>query len=406
MQALGVSVDQVEVKRVQATLNGEIEGILAQINDLKVVKQYIKEKGAFNPASQDTLAIFRDYLKCPEVAIEEGDKTRFSTDKNVLDKIDHPLAQLIVTWRNRSKLKSTYCDGLELGKGEMVYPDGKIHCNFNTTFATTGRTSSDDPNMQNFPQRNDAWVRKQVIPDKGHVLLAFDYGQLEACTAAMCSKDKALVKALWEDYDIHMEWAQKLAAKCPELVTDGMKKFRSLVKNKLVFPAMFGAQDKSIAGCLNAPENVIADLMDEFWATFSGLKAWQDSLMKSYYDKGWVADPTGRRRNYPLTRNEAINDPIQCLACNIVCDAMNRLSQQASSTGKWYLHPRLNIHDDLTFSIPDEDATLEAAIATIYPTMLTPSYPCVNVPLSVKASIGKNWFEMAEIGTFWSHKDL
>lgn len=403
MQTLGVMVDQAEVKRIQGALGAEIKVILDQISDLKVVKTYAQDKGVFNPASgPDTLAIFKDYLKCPEVHVEG----RLSVDKSVLDQIEHPLANLIVQLRNKSKLKSTYVDGLELGKGSLVHPDGKIHCNFNTTFAETGRTSSDDPNMQNFPQRKDSWVRKQVVPEAGHVLVAFDYGQLEACTAAMCSQDAVLVKALWEDYDIHMEWAQKLAAAYPQVVTGDMKKFRSLVKNKLVFPAIFGAQDKSIAGYLGIPEDIVATLMDEFWATFHGLKAWQDKVMRGYYDTGWVASPTGRRHRYPLTRNQAINHPVQSLACEIVCDAMCRLSAQAVATRNWNLHPRLNIHDDLTFSVVDTDACLEHSVETIYRTMLTPPYPCVNVPLSVKASVGRNWYEMTEIGQFWSHKDL
>ena len=324
------------------------------------------------------------------------------------------MAGLILKLRNKSKLKSTYVDILEQGVGDQIFPDGMIHCNFNTTFAETGRTSSDGPNMQNFPQRQDAWVRGQVQAEAGNVLVAFDYGQLEACTAAMCSRDKVLVKALWDDYDIHAEWAHKLYNKYPLILTDGQsiddpkafKKLRSYVKNKLVFPAIFGAQNKSIAGYLNTPEDKIDDLMEEFWATFSGLKKWQDSLMKRYYDTGSVESFEGRAHRYPLTRNQAINHPVQCLAAAIVCEGMNRLSMKAKAEDRWHIHPRLNIHDDLTFSVPDKDAVLAEAIEDIYRVMLTPTYSCVNVPLSVSASIGKKWFGMTEVGKFWSHKDL
>ena len=407
MQALGVSVDQIEVKHIQGILGAEVEAILSQIKSLDVVKTYIEDNGSFNPQSgPDAIKLFKDYLKCKEVSIKEEAGTRYSVDKNVLDKIDHPLARLIVQLRTRSKLKSTYCDGLELGVGSLVYPDGKIHTNFNTTFAETGRTSSDFPNLQNFPQRKDAWVRKQIVPDTGHVLVAFDYGQLEGCTAAMCSKDKALVKALWEDYDIHMDFAERVVALWPEIGSDNMDKTRSLVKNKFVFPAIFGAQAKSIAGYLNMPEHIAEELIDVLWGKYSGLKAWQDVTMRTYYQKGYVESPTGRRHNYPLTRNQVINFPIQSVACDIVCDAMNRLSYLAVQSGKWYLHPRLNIHDDLTMVIPDDDQILEEAIETIYKAMLTPPYLCVNVPLSVSVSVGKNWFEMGKIGKFWSHRDV
>ena len=85
---------------------------------------------------------------------------------------------------------------------------------------------------------------------------------------------------------------------------------------------------------------------------------------------------------------------------------MNELSFLAAKTGKWYLHPVLNIHDDLTMIVPDKDAILEDAISTIYRVMLTPPYSCVNVPLSVSASIGPAWYGMKDIGKFWSHRDL
>jgi uracil-DNA glycosylase family 4 len=397
MQTIGIDVDQAEVKRLQAKLDGEIQPIMVQIGKLDVVKQFAKDHKAFRPSSNDdVLTIFRDYM---------GHKKLEAVAKGDLGGIDHPLAKLIVSLRNLNKLRSTYVDPFSLGKGDFVYPDGKIHTNFNTTFAETGRTSSDAPNMQNFPQRNDAWVRSQIIAPRGHLLVAFDYGQLEGCTAAICSKDKVLVKALWDDYDIHMEWAQKYAKVYPKAgVAD--KKLRSIIKNKLVFPAMFGAANESIAGYLNAPVDKIDNLMDEFWATFGGLKKWQDKLMKDYYETGWVESPTGRRHRYPLTRNQAINFPVQSVACDVVCDAMNRLSFLAVETGKWHLHPVLNIHDDLTFVIPDNDTILEESIQTICRTMLTPPYRCVNVPLSVSCSMGPTWYGMAEIGKFWSHKDL
>ncbi len=435
MQYLGVYVDQPTVIEFQKKLGDEIKDIQAEISDLKVVKAYVRDHKEFNPVGEDAIVIFRDYLKRPEIEIpdegyvaqddkkgasqkrawdSEGRKPRYSVDKNVLAQIDHPLAGLILKLRNKSKLKSTYVDILELGVGDQIYPDGMIHCNFNTTFAETGRTSSDGPNMQNFPQRQDAWVRAQVHAEAGNLLVAFDYGQLEACTAAMCSGDKVLIKALWDDYDIHAEWAQKLYDKYPLILGTGQsidnpkdfKKLRSYVKNKLVFPAIFGAQNKSIAGYLNTPEDKIDDLMDEFWATFSGLKKWQDGLMKRYYDTGSVESYVGRPHRYPLTRNQAINHPVQCLAAEIVCEAMNRLSMKAKAEDRWHIHPRLNIHDDLTMVIPDDDKILEESIKDIYTIMLTPSYECVNVPLSVTASVGKTWYGMTEIGKFWSNKDI
>ncbi len=440
MQYIGAPIDQKANQAARERLdNGyeaedkkHVEGInetLEAIDKLKVIQEFNRrEKQRFNPLSgPDLLKVFQEYLKRPEIKAtvtrdrEGKERTKFALDKAVLDSIDHPLAEYVLILRNRTKLKSTYVDCFEAGKGAVIWPDGRIHTNFNTTFAETGRTSSDEPNQQNWPKRNDAWVRQQVVPDKGHVFLAFDYGQLEGCTSAICSGDKVMIKALWENYDFHMEWAHKLAGLYPQVVGGSYsamkdakvaKKLRGIAKNKLVFPAIFGAQDNSIHGYLmnatgvDIPESVINKLMNEFWTTFSGLRNWQDKLMRKYYDEGYVVSPTGRKHWYPLTRNQAINFPIQSFGADIVCDAMCRLSELAVRTGQWHLHPVLNIHDDLTFIVPDDNQVMEDAINTIYRTMLTNHYDCVNVPLSVEASWGDNWFEMKDLGKFWSHRDL
>jgi uracil-DNA glycosylase family 4 len=413
MQDLGIDVDQKEVKRLQKKLGGEIAKIEARINSYPEVKAFIKDRKTFNPASDpEVLDLLKKYIKVGDVLKNADGKE--STDKTVLARISHPVAKDLEESRNRNKLKSTYVDPFELGKGAFIFPDGKMHPSCNTTFAETGRTSSSAPNQQNWPSRNDKWVRKQIRAPDGHVLVAFDYGQLEACTGAMCSKDKVLIKSLWEDYDIHKEWAIKAAHKYPAFIKglenlkneEVMDKFRSRIKNKLVFPVFFGATNTSVAGYLNAPIEPINKLMDEFWKTFHGVYSWQKGTMDAYYDVGFVTSLTGRRRNHPLTKNQAINYPIQSVACDIVCRAMVRLSQIAADTGNWYLHPIMNIHDDLTFIIPDDPKILEESIETIYRIMLSPGYDFINVPLSVSCSVGENWLDMDKIGKFWSHKDL
>jgi DNA polymerase-1 len=338
--------------------------VLSLINDVlheipEVQKFELDTKQRFNVSSQpELLKLLKDYLKVGKVLINADGKE--TTDKGTLAKITHPLAELVENYRNCAKLKSTYYDPFELGKGVFIWPDARVHPSFNTTFAETGRTSCDEPNQQNWPSRGDKWVRRQIVAPAGHVLVAFDYGQLEACTAAMCSKDKVLIKSMWEDYDIHMEWAIKAAHRYPAFI-DGlenlknkevMKAFRSRIKNKLVFPVIFGAQNESVAGYLNAPVEPVIKLMNEFWQTFHGVYSWQKRLMNDYYNIGYVDSPTGRRRHYPLTKNQAINYPIQSVACDIVCRAMVDLSVLAAANETWCLHPIMNIHDDLTFVIP------------------------------------------------------
>lgn len=413
MQSIGIATDRKQTKLMQDKLGDEIGQTEKRIRTYPEVMAFIKDRKTINIASsQDVLKLLKEYVSRGTPLLNADGKE--SVDKGVLERINHPIGKDIENFRNRSKLKSTYVDPFEYGKGEFIWPDGLIHPSFNTTFAETGRTSSDEPNQQNWPKRNDEWVRKQLVAHKGHVLVAFDYGQLEACTAAMCTKDKVLVKALWEDYDIHMEWAVKAAHRYPEAINGlsflkdeaVMKKFRSKIKNKLVFPAMFGATNKSVAGYLSMPIDPVNKLMDEFWRTFYGMHNWQKRIMNDYYSSGFVVSPSGRKRHYPMSKNQAVNYPIQELGCFLVCDAMVRLSMLATSSGKFYLHPIMNIHDDLTFSIPNSPQILEEAIETIYRTMLSPVYDFINVPLSVTCSIGDNWLEMDEIGKFWSNKDL
>lgn len=408
MQSLGMEVSQGTVSAFQAKIGEEIKGIKAEILALPDVQEFIKKTGEYNPdAPKQTLELFRDHLNVKEVVIQDKGKERHSVDEKVLSKIDHPLAALTLKLRNRSKLKSVYIDSLQMGVGDAIYPDGKIHTNFNCTFTETGRTSSDSPNLQNFPSRKDSWVREEIVAGKGKIILAFDYGQLEACAAAMCSKDKVLVDALWKDYDIHMEWSERLVKVYPQAGTP--KDIRSLIKNKLVFPAMFGAQNSSITSYLNqaeikVPEETIDSLMEDFWSVFSGLKSWQDSLMKAYYEKGTVSSFNGRVRHYPLTRNQVINHPIQCLGAEIVCHSMNRLSAMALEADQWHLHPRLNIHDDISLVIPDDDVVIEDTIKTVSEILLHPPYSCINVPLSVSPAIGYDWFHMEKLDKIWSHK--
>lgn len=411
MQSVGIAVDQDANRKMSAKLGAEIQAIEADIQALPEVQRFIADRKSFNPASQpELIKLLKDYCGVKQEILRDGKET---TDKSALNKITHPIGKLVENYRNRSKLKSTYVDVFSLDRqGAFIFPDKRIHPSFNTTFAETGRTSSDEPNQQNWPSRNDKWVRKQIVAGKGHVLLAFDYGQLEACTAAMCTKDKVLVEALWNEYDIHMKWAEKAAYVWPEFIGGlknlkdkaVMKEFRSRIKNKLVFPVIFGASNKSVAGYLNAPQDKIDKLMNEFWRTFHGIDKWQRKVMNDYYDCGFVSSPTGRRRHYPLTKNQAVNYPIQSVACDIVCRAMVRLSMRALDMDVDYLQPVMNIHDDLTFCIPDDDKIIEDSINIISKEMLNPGYDFINVPLSVSCSVGPNWLDMDEVGKFWSNK--
>ena len=156
-----------------------------------------------------------------------------------------------------------------------------------------------------------------------------------------------------------------------------------------------------------AQVEVIDDLMDEFWDTFSGVKKWQEKTVKKYYKTGYVESFVGKRRRYPLTQNMVINHPIQNAAAEITIDSMNRISKKVIKTDNWYLHPRLNVHDDLSFIIPKKNSTLEDSIDFLVGEMLDCPFEWSKiVPISCEVSIGNNWSELDPIGKFYSDVDL
>lgn len=265
-----------------------------------------------------------------------------------------------------------------------------------------------EPNWQNIPKRNAEAreLRRQVVAKTRHLIVAVDYGQIEARVIAMATLDELFTKALWERYDIHMEWAERLAAAYPARIggkknlTDkkAMKDFRTDVKNQWTFPLFFGAKLSSAAGYLKMPEDTIKPLYDEFWRQFSGVKAWQDGLLKFYHEHGYVECLTGRRRRGPLSLNQIYNSPIQGSAAEIVMDAMCRLSE----TGDPELQPNINIHDDLTYiDVPVErvDTIAERIVGEM---LRVPFKWAQSVPISVEMSVGENWLEMEEVATYSS----
>jgi DNA polymerase-1 len=222
----------------------------------------------------------------------------------------------------------------------------------------------------------------------------------------MASGDEYLCAALKDKYDIHMEWAQRIA-KVYHSPVDDMKEFRSVIKNKFVFPAFYGANGKTIAGYLDMDPGKMIKVFDAFWDTFSDVYAWQQRVVKNYRKNGYVETLTGRRRRAPLTTNKAINMPVQGTASDIVVDAMNRLSELGQRIQNFddddreisCYQPIMNIHDDLTFYIPEAEA--EDYFTNIIRTMVEVPFKFVgDIPIEVEAAVGPNWFDMEDIGTF------
>jgi len=267
--------------------------------------------------------------------------------------------------------------------------------------------SSESPNLQNIPKREKTAkeIRRQLVAPPGHSFVSFDYGQIEARVFAMITKDKAFCKALWERFDVHGYWAERLARAYPERIggiqniTDKqvMKDFRNEpIKSGWTFGLFFGCKLETAADYCKIPVERLEPEHKEFRRMFKGIFEWHQEIWKFYQEYGYVESLTGHRRRVPLSWNEAINMPIQSTACEIIMDGMNRLSEHATKTGDMYFQPNINIHDDLTFVLPTN--RIDYYAEEIIKQMLdTTSFDFINIPLVAEMSVGENLRDMHEV---------
>ena len=364
----------------------------------------------FNPASpQDVVVILRDVLQTRE----GQDGTGWSTSESVLSKIDGKFGTAEIAYRKVLKLKSTYVEPYSDGS-PIIYPDG-LHGSIGTTFTVTGRLNCEDPNLQNLPIRvaEAKKVRRQISDTscRGSVVASFDMGQIDGRLIACGSRDPTYVKALWEDYDIHAEWARRLALAWPDFVggkkglsdPEVMDHFRgATVKSTWVFALFYGAALFTTAARLRCPEEVLRPLYDEFWKVFAGVKTWQEKIAKQYEELGYVELFNGLRRRGPISHGQKINSPIQGATNRVVMLAMNKLSELEQVL----YQANLQLHDDLTFVFRSM-REFEDAAPRIVDTMLDAhEFDWICTPLTVDVKVGPNWADQKKVGTFSSHKRL
>lgn len=238
--------------------------------------------------------------------------------------------------------------------------------------------------------------------------VAFDYGQLEARLIGMASKDRVFADQIIDDYDIHRGMSIRFIKKYPPLVglsdyseiTEPLLKgFRGKSKNKIVFPWIYDDSPKNTARYLNMPEVLTKGLYDEFWEEYWEMLQWKDSVHKNYFKKGYVSTLMGSRRHGPLNFTKRVNSIIQGTGGYVNMAAMNRLSRAAYDLKKPQYQGRLNIHDDLTFGLPDE--TLKEDISFIAKEMCRKTYDWMwIIPLQVEVQLGENWAEIEEVAVF------
>ena len=281
-----------------------------------------------------------------------------------------------------------------------------------------------DINFQNFPKHENKEVRNIITCPENHLIVSFDYAQLEARILAMASKDKVFCKAIWDKSDTHTKWANCLIKLYPQIlptIDKGRdleeaklkKELRNDIKNHLVFAGFYGSGKATITNYYNqtygVPNDIMEQIYNDFWRTYSDVKTWQKGMVDFYNKKGYVESLTGRRRRAPLTYNEIINFPIQSSASYDICIVVgDRLSELAYTLTKPQYQYIICIHDDLTFYLPI--ATIKEDILFIGREMVNPIYKWITVPLEVEYSIGRNWGAMEEAGKidttmFWKYSN-
>lgn len=411
----GVMPDPKAILELNREYQKRVKVAEAEIQENRDVKEFNRKHGRFNPASsgKDLPQLFHKQLGCAECKVRDKrpgheSEYRISTDESVLSQIDRPIAKLILNLRGIKKSLSTYIAPFS-PEGGAIWPDKLIHANFHHLLTSTTRLSCSDPNLQNFPIRKEKHIRAIIRAPEGYWLVSFDFGQIEARVIAMASLDEFLVKALWEGYDVHMEWAERVSRAYPRVVggkkflhdKEAMKEFRQTIKNGWVFPLFFGSAIEGVADTIQVPRNVLVPIYDEFWDTFEGVHVWQEQLKKEYRQLGYVAKLTGGRRHAPMGLNELINSPIQGTAADIVNEAFVRLSRRAYEEDKPQLQFVMQIHDDLTMYILDK--LLEETMDDIAREMVrVDMFPFVNVPLTVEVSVGSNWANKEEVEKYSS----
>lgn len=416
-QVKGMPVAQEVVRKQRYELEGSIQIVEGELAALPEVKKFAAATGEFNPTSVPQLLDFFEGLGHHEVEIQERDGVRRSVDEEVLAAIRASkgpgarVAEMLSEYRGLTRNAGTYIRPLDSTERDtLVFRDGHIHPQFKMSRTATGRLSAADPNVQNYPKRSAEGkrVRQCYRAPEGHVFLSIDYSQLEACVIAMLSEDPVWMGMVSSGYDAHTEWSGIVANQAPyaleketgakswdEATPKQRKEYRGLIKNKLVFPAFFGASMNSIAGYLGVDQGDAKVIFDQFWSTFEGVKQWQDRLIAQYHDRRFTECATGRRRYGPFpNKSMVLNSPVQGTASDIVVEAMRRISDHAHATNQPWLHPVLNIHDDVTFIVPESE--LENCVPYLMQEMVKPLGPFCRVPLSVEAEVGPDWASQTE----------
>ena len=364
--------ENIEMPLVFVLYDMEKEGIRADGDKLKeysrelavsinkIEKRIYEEAGEeFNINSPKQLGVVLfEKLQLPN---EKKTKTGYSTSAEVLDKLapDHPIVADVLEYRQLSKLKSTYADGLI----NFIEQDGKIHTTFNQTITATGRLSSTDPNLQNIPIRIELGklIRKVFLPEEGHLFVDSDYSQIELRVLAHLSDDEKLIEAFKNGQDIHRSTASLVFDTPFDEVTDIQRRNAKAVN----FGIVYGISAFGLANDLNIGRKEAQAYIDSYFEKYPKIKAFLDKTVSEAKEKGYIKTMFGRIRPIPELSSSnfmqrqfgervAMNSPIQGTAADIIKIAMIRVHDRLL---KENLKSKLilQVHDELLIETAEDE---------------------------------------------------
>ncbi len=370
------------------------EGLATQISEVERSIRDLAGDETFNIGSPMQLShVLFDVMGLPTKGLKKTKRGYYSTNAKVLSDLarDHEIVRLILDWREKSKIKSTYLDTL----GPLRRGDGRVHTTYNQTITATGRLSSSDPNLQNIPTRSELGrtVKTAFSAGEGSVFLAVDYSQIELRLLAHLSGDEHLVRAFNEGEDFHAETAARVFGVPVSEVTPDLRSRAKAVN----FGIVYGQQAYGLSQSLHISMAEARDMIDRYYEAYPGVRTFLDNVVARAKQTGYAETMYGRRRHIPELKAKnpqlrgfgertAMNHPMQGTAADIIKIAMARVSRRLEEEG-FAAHMILQVHDELDFECPvNEVERLTTMVRDVMEHVVD-----LRVPLIAEASTGITW---------------
>ena len=392
IERTGIKVDRAALSRLSNDFASRIAALEGEIHDLAGRKFTIGSPKQLGEVLFDDMGL---------TGGKKGKSGAYATGADILEGLaaqGHELPEKVLTWRQLSKLKSTYTDALQ----EAINPEtGRVHTSFGQTIATTGRLSSSDPNLQNIPVRTEEGrkIRHAFVAAEGCKLLSVDYSQIELRLTADIAGVSALREAFLDGQDIHATTASQVFG----IPIEGMDPMIRRKAKAINFGIIYGISAFGLAQNLAIPQSEAKDYIEAYFERYPEIRDYMERTKAQARDKGYVETLFGRRIHTPAIKDKnparrnfaeraAINAPIQGTAADIIKRAMVRMLPALEQEG---LKSRmiLQVHDELLFEVPL--AELDACEALAKRIMEGAAAPAVNLslPLIADAGAGDNWAE-------------